>query len=537
MNLWPLIGGLAGGVGLFLLGMGLMSDGLRLAAGRALEGILARSTETRWRALASGILITALVQSSSAVTVATIGFVNAGLLGLSQALWVLFGANVGTTMTGWLVALVGLNFKIEVLALPLIGLGMLLRLTGEGGRRGAFGTALAGFGVLFLGIDLLRETFAGMSAGLTLPQSEGAIGVLLMVPVGILMTVLMQASAAALVLAFSATQSGMLGLEAGAALVIGANVGTTITAIIASIGATPNARRTAAAHVLFNVLTGVVALLLLPWLVQALDLPRRLFGLDSPPAAKLAFFHTLFNVLGVLLIWPLAGRLTLFLQARFVGHEDDEARPRHLDRTVLAVPALALDALEREVRRLGSMALLALRTVLAVPQDESAVLARYRQASNRLAQAIAEFIIQLNRSGMSVDSAERLPAILRISRYYEAVAELSEEGAAAAGETVAAPFGGSDLIFRAHAGALLAAADPAEPLARPLLERDLVSLEDDYQALKAELLEAGSDGRLPVAGMDARLRAASCLRRACQQAVKAAILLQAPSSPSPTTTL
>ena len=130
-------GGLVGGVGLFLLGMWMMTEGLKLSAGPQLEQMLARATRSRGRGLAAGVLVTVIVQSSSAVTVATIGFVNAGLLNLSQALWVLFGANVGTTMTGWLVAVVGLKFKIEALALPLVGLGMLLRMGGEAGRRGA----------------------------------------------------------------------------------------------------------------------------------------------------------------------------------------------------------------------------------------------------------------------------------------------------------------------------------------------------------------------------------------------------------------
>lgn len=237
---FALLGGLAGGVGLFLLGMGLMTDGLRLAAGPALKRILTYSTKTRLRGLTSGALVTVLVQSSSAVTVAAIGFVNAGLLSLGQALWVLFGANVGTTMTGWLVALVGMKFKIDLFALPLIGIGMMLRLTGDGSRRGALGTALAGFGVLFLGIDMLKETFSGVAADVTLPQWAGFAGVAAMVLIGILMTVLMQASAAALVLAFSAAQSGLVTLEAAAAVVIGANIGTTVTALLAAIGATPN---------------------------------------------------------------------------------------------------------------------------------------------------------------------------------------------------------------------------------------------------------------------------------------------------------
>jgi len=155
------IGLLAGGLGLFLLGMMLMTDGLKAAAGPMLGNVLTSSTRTRLRGLFSGIAVTALVQSSSAVTVAAIGFVNAGLLSFSQSLWVIFGANVGTTMTGWLVALIGFKIKIEAAALPMIGIGMALRLSGSDSRRGAGGSALAGFGVLFLGIGFLQQAFSG----------------------------------------------------------------------------------------------------------------------------------------------------------------------------------------------------------------------------------------------------------------------------------------------------------------------------------------------------------------------------------------
>lgn len=151
------IGMLLGGLGLFLLGMLLMTDGLKQAARPLLGRVLGWSTRTRWRGLLAGMLVTALVQSSSAVTVATIGFVNAGLLDLGQSLWVLFGANVGTTATGWLVVLIGFKIKIEVAALPPIGVGMGLRLSGPQTRRAALGTALTGFGVLFLGIGFLQQ--------------------------------------------------------------------------------------------------------------------------------------------------------------------------------------------------------------------------------------------------------------------------------------------------------------------------------------------------------------------------------------------
>jgi len=526
------LGGLLGGIGLFLLGMGLMTDGLKLAAGPALERILAHSTKTRLRGLASGVLVTALVQSSSAVTVAAIGFVNAGLLTLGQSMWVLFGANVGTTMTGWLVALVGLKFKIEVLALPLIGIGMALRLSGEGKRRGALGTALAGFGVLFLGIDMLKESFSGLSADFKLPEGEGVKDTLVQVLIGIALTVLMQSSSAALTIALTAAQGGLLTAQGAAAVVIGANVGTTVTALIASIGATPNAKRAAAAHILFNILTGVVALALLPWLVTAIGAAGKALELASAPAAKLALFHTAFNLLGVVLIWPVASRMTEFLEKHFRAAEEDEAQPRYLDNNIATVPALALDALEREVRRMGGIALRMMRGAM----DGTAAdrLAADQRIVARLNQALADFISRINRTGMSQDSAQRLPQILRVARYYEAVAELAMEAAAAARESPLPALLATGDSFSGWATSLISLADPEGNLEQiadipPCLQRT----EDDYQKLKAELLEAGAQNRLPVADMDARLRAASAIRRAVQQAVKAAQILSAGPHPIP----
>jgi len=529
MSDWASASGLLGGIGLFLLGMGLMTDGFRLAAGPALERILARSTKTRLRGLASGMLVTAVVQSSSAVTVAAIGFVNAGLLTLGQSMWVLFGANVGTTMTGWLVALVGLKFKIEMLALPLIGVGMALRLSGEGNRRGALGQALAGFGVLFLGIDMLKNAFSGLSADFTLPQGSGIQDTLMQVLIGIALTVLMQSSSASLTIVLTAAQGGLLTAQGAAAAVIGANIGTTVTALIAAIGATPNAKRAATAHILFNVLTGAVALALLPWLVAAIGAAGDALELGSAPAAKLALFHTAFNLLGVVLIWPIADPMLRFLERRFRAAEEDEARPHYLDSNVAAVPALALSALEQEVRRMGAIALRMMRELMAAADHVK--LARDQQIVARLNHAVADFISRVNQAGMSQGNARRLPEILRVARYYEAVAELAMEAAAAARETPLPGLieaGGSfiDQIER-----LLSRVDPTGNLERAAdTETGLQSLELDYQALKAELLEAGALGRLPVADMDARLRAASAIHRAAQQSVKAARLLGAEAS-------
>jgi len=512
---------LAGGLGLFLLGMGMMTDGLKLAAGPALHRILSGATRTRWHALGSGAMVTALVQSSSAVTVAAIGFVNAGLLGLSPAIWVLFGANVGTTMTGWIVALIGLKFKVEALALPLVLAGVLLRLTGERHRRGAIGSALAGFGLLFLGISLLQQAFSGLAGQINLPQGTGALDVLAQLGIGVLMTVLMQSSSAAMTIALTAAQSGLLDAQGAAAVVIGANVGTTVTAVLAAIGATPNARRVAAAHVAFNVLTGTVALLLLPWLVGALGQAREAMDMPADPASKLALFHTTFNLLGVLLMWPVADRLTRWLTGRFRAREDDLAQPRFLDDNVLAVPTLAIDALEREVERFGQMARSIALAVVAGAQPASLIL--QQGVLSQLEKAIQTFVERMNRAEMSLEASQRLAGLLRALRYHETCAEQAAVAAPVTTEP-SSPLAEAPLpqgAFIASTRALLQQCEIGDPADLQGLEAAAQAMERAYQALKAAALGAGASGRLPLDAMEEALRRYSALRRAVQQAVKA----------------
>jgi len=510
------LGTMAGGLGLFLLGMGLMTDGLKLAAGPALHRILAGATRTRAHALGSGMLVTALVQSSSAVTVAAIGFVNAGLLALGPALWVLFGANVGTTMTGWIVALVGLKFKVELLAMPLAGLGALLRLTGEGRRSGAIGTALAGFGLLFMGIALLQQAFAGLAGQISLPQGDGPLVLLAQLGIGALMTVLMQSSSAAMAITLTAAQGGLIEAQGAAAVVIGANIGTTVTALLAAIGATPNARRAASAHVVFNLLTGAVALLLLPWLIGALGLAREALGLPPDPATKLALFHTTFNLIGVLLMWPLAERLTRWLQQRFRAREEDEAQPQFLDDTVLAVPTLALDALTREVARAGQVALRMIRSALA--GADTTALKPDHTILVSLDNAIERFVERLRSASMSQVASARLAELLRIQRYHEAGAEQAMAAAALPTLTAAdARLAAASVAFVEATRSLLLQCDPTEPPNVAGLDTNLGTMEARYEDLKADLLAAGADARLALTDMEQALRRCSALRRAAQQ--------------------
>lgn len=525
-----MIGSLLGGIGLFLLGMSLMTEGMQKAAGPALERMLANATRTRWRGLASGILVTSLVQSSSAVTVAAIGFVNAGLLTLGQALWVLFGANVGTTMTGWLVALAGLGFKIETAALPLIGAGMLLHLTGQGRRRGAAGMTLAGFGILFLGIDVLKSGFTGVAGQFALPDAGGLAGVALHVGAGLVLTVLMQSSSAALAVALTAAQGGLLPLEAAAAVVIGSNLGTTVSAIIAAAGATVNARRAAAAHVLFNVLTGAVALLFLPLLLHAIVALRDLLAMDAAPGATLALFHTAFNLLGVILMWPLAARLTAFLERRFRSGEEDLARPRHLDRNLAAVPDLALSALARELERMGSMAGASMReAMLGGPRP---ALEQSMRVLDALRRSIADFVTALHRGAMGEAGAVKLSRLLRVLYYYSNVAQLAKS-MLALGTSVAAagPHGAAAAAWLAQVAGLCTQALEGDGPDQDRLDALHDELEAGYQELKAGLLREGASGALDMRAMDALLQLCSLARRGMQQIVKARRVLAGNAAP------
>jgi phosphate:Na+ symporter len=428
MDPFHIIGSFVGGLGLFLLGMHMMTEGMKVAAGRALRDVLARWTSTRLRALGAGIVITGLVQSSSAVTVATLGFVNAGLLELSRAIWVIFGSNVGTTMTGWLVALTGLEVDLEAYALPVVGVGMLLRLTGRSKRRGALGEALAGFGLFFLGLSALQAGFGALGREVDLsaiPQGGIGGGVLFFL-VGTVLTVATQSSSAAIALTLSAATGEVVSLESAAAMVIGANLGTTSTAVFSVVGATPAAKRVASAHVVFNVVTAVAALLTLPWLVDLLVQGLMQADGHAGPATVLAAFHTVFNVLGVLLMVPLSAPLLRALEGRFVSEGEAARRPRHLDATIIEVPAIAFAALQLETRRLGHQAVTLLADVISKGVDKDAAKARHDDFVGLL-QEISTYVGKLNVGKLSPETADGLQALVRAAQRYLIVVEQAVE--------------------------------------------------------------------------------------------------------------
>lgn len=515
---------LLGGIGLFLLGMSMLTEGLKLAAGDGLRAILRDWTRTPARGLVSGGLLTALVQSSSAVTVATIGFVNAGLLTLRHAVWVIFGANVGTTMTAWLVALIGLKLDIGALALPIIGFGVMAQMLGKKRPRlSGTGQALTGFGLFFLGISILKGGFETL-----LPwfQTLDLSGMGFMAPpafllLGMVLAALAQSSSAAIAIILTATAGGGLPLELAAAGIIGANIGTTTTAIFASAGATPAAKRVALSHIVFSLYSGAIAFILLYPMVSASHWLADMWlgdGKDAP--LTLAIFNTLFNMLGVILIWPFAERLIGWLQHRYVNDEETLSRPAHLDPTLAEVPALALRGMVLEIQRMMQLAFTRTETRLsAAPghtgagNGDAGILA--------LGQAIRDFIADLSRQPLPSDVVNALPDLIRSIQHVEET--LAESGAISGGaqppEALVSGPAWDRLKTGVFATLITTAEDP--DAFKTEFDSEMAEVDDAYEAIKKDLLASAAAGRVSVDMMEAALLRARRMRRVAEAALKA----------------
>ncbi len=345
---------IAAGVAIFLFGMLMLEDGFKLFGGGALERVLERATGSTPRAITFGIVSTTLLQSSSLVSVITISFLSAGLISLIGGVGIIFGANIGTTTGAWLVAGLGLKVNIAAYAMPMIALSIVLVFQKSKAQRG-IGYALAGLGFLFLGIHYMKEGFDAFKDQIDLTRFvlSGLIGLFVYSIIGTVATVIMQSSHATMVLILTALAAGQISYENALALAIGANIGTTITAIIGSLGANFQGKRLALAHLIFNVITAGVALVLISPLRDAVDWISANVGIASGDyAMKLAVFHTIFNVLGVALMVPLLNRLIAFLERRILEPLPDVSRPHFLNEAVDEFPQTLQIALRKEVLHL-----------------------------------------------------------------------------------------------------------------------------------------------------------------------------------------
>ena len=363
---WQLALMVIGGLGLFLLGMKSMSEGLQAIAGEGLRRMISIATDNRFLATSVGVLVTMLVQSSSITTVMVVGFVNSGFMTLSQAIGVVMGANIGTTITGWILVL-----KIGAYGLPMLGVGAFGYLFIRSDRWRYAAMALMGLGMVFFGLETMKDGFAVLK---DLPDFEvwfatfsaqDYLGVLKCALVGCVLTLIVQSSSATLGITIGLAQMEVIGVDTAAALVLGENVGTTITAFLASFGTTTNARRAAYFHVIFN-LFGVawITAIFLPFYlpaVKSLVAEMRLWSGDSDstagaldPAAVIATTHSCFNIANTLLFLPFVGLFAALL-SRIVPEKKHKEKPHltSLDIRMLETPAMAIEQSRNEILRMA----------------------------------------------------------------------------------------------------------------------------------------------------------------------------------------
>jgi phosphate:Na+ symporter len=346
---------IAAGVAILLFGMIALENGFKTFAEGPLKKLLKKATNRFYKSMGLGLVSTAILQSSSLISVIAISFISAGLLNLLEGIGIIFGANIGTTATAWLVAVFGLKIKISSLALPMLVFGIILLFQNKALYKG-IGNILAGLGFLFLGIFYMKQGFETFQGSIRVEEmaEPGFAGLILFVGLGILATVILQSSSATVAIILTALAASQISYLNALALAIGANVGTTITAIIGAAAANAAGKRLAGAHLVFNIVTALVALIFIhqiSWLVDWLALNTGIASDDY--TLKLAAFHTIFNVAGVVIMYPFAKPLASTLTKYIIEpQEEDVYQPLYLSRSALSYPQSAIGALAKETQHL-----------------------------------------------------------------------------------------------------------------------------------------------------------------------------------------
>lgn len=359
------------GITIFLIGMVFMEDGFKLFSGGMLERVLEKSTSTVPKAIGTGFVATAIVQSSSLLTIIVISFLSAELISLAGAIGVVFGSNIGTTATAWIVSAFGVKIKIASYAMPMLIFGVVFRFNDNKSYQG-LGNILVGLGFVFLGIGYMKEGFEAMKAGLDLAEfaMQGYLGVLVYILIGAIATVVIQSSSATMALIITALATGQIEYINALSLAIGANIGTTVTAVIGSLSSNSNGKRLAVAHFIFNITTGVIAIVFLYQLADLVDFLSSKIGISSEDyGMKLALFHTIFNVIGVLVVSPFTNKLVVYLKGLFKEVEKGVSRAKYLDDVVIQVPESAIASLEKEVIHLYDNATEVLAHAISLHRD------------------------------------------------------------------------------------------------------------------------------------------------------------------------
>ncbi|PLY04566.1 MAG: Na/Pi cotransporter [Desulfuromonas sp.] len=445
-----LIFGLVGGLGLFLFGMKVMSEGLQKVAGDRMRKILAALTANRFIGTLVGVAVTAIIQSSSATTVMVVGFVNAGLMSLVQSIGVVLGANIGTTVTAQLIA-----FKITKYALPAIGVGAGFKLFARNRRWQYVGEIMLGFGILFFGLSIMKDAFIPLKSSPEFQAMFTQVGhnPLLGVLIGAIMTIVVQSSSATIGITLALASSGLLTFEGSVALILGENIGTTITANLAAIGTNLAARRTALAHLMFNVIGVAYMLVLMPVFMKFIALMTEtaaggaadfvvttaeqasVLGAsigDKPFIARhIANTHTMFNIVNTLIFLPLVGVLAKITTIMLPGKDHEmEYHLKYIDNRVLNTPPIALGQARAEVHRMAETARDLLGDTIEFFNDAQhkrvEALEKKEELIDMLQKEITDFLVALSQKSVTADTSREITSMMHMVNNLERVGDHCE---------------------------------------------------------------------------------------------------------------
>ena len=459
---------LLGALGMFLYGMNLMSSGLQKAAGDRLRGFLSSMTSNPFKGVLTGLGITSVIQSSSATTVMVVSFVNAGLLTLAQAISVIMGANIGTTVTAWLVAWLGFKADISILAVPLMALGFILSISKKGQRRN-ISELIVGFSLLFLGLSLMKNSVPDLGSTPEVLsfikgwQGFGFGSVLIFLVFGTVLTLVLQSSSATMALTLIMLNMGWIRFDMACAMVLGENIGTTITANIAAAVGNSSAKRAALAHTVFNLFGVIWALATFPWLLKLIGLiTSGIFGIPNPAADGfevivekgpdglpvqtdtqtsalygLSMLHTLFNTINTLiLIWfiPVIEKIVCFVIKDSKKKEEEAFRLKYISAGPLATPELATEQALKEIIHFAEISRNGLAYVRSAVNETDPdkfeeyreKLVKYEEISDRIDYEIAAFLNAVSAEEISVATSYKIKAMYKIIGELESLGDTGE---------------------------------------------------------------------------------------------------------------
>lgn len=435
-----------GSLAFFIYGMKMMSDGIQRAAGSQLRSILRTMTQNRFLGVFTGFLITLLIQSSSATTVMTVSFVNAGLLSLTESAGVMIGANIGTTITGWIVSVLGFKVKLSAYSIPLFAFGVPMIFVGKGKIK-YWGQFIVGFAILFLGLSELKSAVPDLKGNpealefLAQYTQWGIFSRILFVIVGTLLTIVVQSSSASMAITLTLCANGLLPFDVAAAMILGENIGTTITAELASLIGNTSARRSARIHSLFNTLGVTWMVIILPWFLPFLSdtmqgLFPNFFGDPYTNAAaiplSLAAFHTAFNTINVCLVLPFVPLLVRAATYTVKDRDSDSVGKLKFITNGNLTPELNTDAVQREtahfgdvIGRMNGFLKTSLNAINSKEKDEAIKrLFKYEEISDMMEIEITEYITNLADSEITPDTSARLRSYMNIANDLERIGDI-----------------------------------------------------------------------------------------------------------------